>query len=611
MAKIKTELASYKEQVELFKIEQMSKDSNFLDESLTAGKNNLFYNTQNEEEQGKGTIKDIIENISDTYFEKMEIIKGELLINTKDNNEIKIAQSLGINVNPYDIDENGVLLSTGNNLALMDENGTVTIPDNVTEIGAGAFANEGLKTIIIPGTVKKIQANAFAYNSTLETVIMQEGVEEIGEEAFRNCSNLKNVTLPQSLIIMKGYSFLYCASLQQVSIPEKVENIELNTFYGCYSLNKVELSEGLKEIGAGAFRDTSFSEIIIPSTVETIGNNVFFGNINLNEITINKKEGEEGKFVYENGLLMPKDKTTIIFASDKYLKNIETFKIPEGITNYTFSIYNYNNIKKIIIPETLQNIAIYDGGTFPNSIEEVEIEGNNQKFAVSTEDKILYTKDTKKIILCYSKEEIVDLEDEENSIGILNTAMNSFIAAENAKTIILPNSLQTIGNQTFKGASKNLQELKIGKNVTNIDALFKYTHYYGTVTIDSENKNYVVENNVLYTKTEPKTLVTVLYLINGTFTIDSSVKVIEYRAFHNQLQMTNIIIPEGVKEIKDSFNYCSKLQNIEIPNSVESIGANCFANCSNLEKVTIYNEKLLETAPWGATKGDKVIDLQK
>ena len=338
---------------------------------------------------------------------------------------------------------------------------------------------------------------------------------------------------------------------------------------------------------------------------------MFFGNINLNEITINKKEGEEGKFVYENGLLMPKDKTTIIFASDKYLKNIETFKIPEGITNYTFSIYNYNNIKKIIIPETLQNIAINDGGTFPNSTEEIEIEGDNQKFAVSAEDKILYTKDTKQIILCYSKEEIIDLQDEENKLGILSTTMYSFRAAENAKSIVLPNSLKSIGNQTFHGASKTLQELKIGKNVTSIDPLFKYGHYYGTVTIDPENKNYVVENNVLYTKTEPKTLVTVLYLINGTFTIDSSVKIVEYRAFHNQIQMTNIIIPEGVKEIKDSFNYCSNLEKIEIPNSVESIGANCFANCSNLGKVTIYNEKLLETAPWGATKGDKVIDLQK
>ena len=102
-AKISTELSSYKEELDLFKIEQISKDDSFLEESLTAGKNNLFYNTQEEGETG--TIKDVITNISDEYLEKLEIIKGELLINTKDNNEIKVAKSLGIEVNPYDIDE--------------------------------------------------------------------------------------------------------------------------------------------------------------------------------------------------------------------------------------------------------------------------------------------------------------------------------------------------------------------------------------------------------------------------------------------------------------------------------------------------------------------------
>ena len=57
----------------------------------------------------------------------------------------------------------------------MDETGTLTIPDSVTKIGEGAFANlSGLKTIIIPGTVKEIGASAFAYNKTLETVIMQD-----------------------------------------------------------------------------------------------------------------------------------------------------------------------------------------------------------------------------------------------------------------------------------------------------------------------------------------------------------------------------------------------------------------------------------------------------
>ena len=608
-AKISTELASYKEELDLFKIEQISKDSSFLEASLTAGKNNLFYNTQKQEEQGKGTIRDIITNISDDYFEKLEVIKGELLINTKDNNEIKVAKSLGIEVNPYDI-ENGVLLSTGNNLALMDENGTITIPDNVTEIGAGAFANEGLKTIIIPGTVKKIQANAFAYNSTLETVIMQEGVEEIGNNAFGNCLNLKNIQLPESLTQLGSQVFYSCQNLQEVSIPSKIKIIQSYTFAGCTSLAKIELKEGVKEIRYSSFTDTAFFEITIPSTVDTIESSVFYGNKNLNNIIINKKEGVEAKFVYESGMLMTRKKDVILFASDSYLKSITTFEIPDGVKEYNLNITQYNNIKKIVIPESLESINVGEG-IFPSSIDEIEIKGNNEIFAVSNEDKILYRKDTKHLVLCYSKEKIIDLTDEENKIGILSTGSKSFVTAENAETIILPDSLQRIGYQTFTSAFYNLKEIKIGENVTYIDPLFKYTNYNGKVTIDSGNENYTIENNILYTKKEPKTLVTVLYQITGTFTIDSSVKEIGDRAFHYQYNMENVTIPNSVAKINSSFNYCSELTNIVIPRSVESMGKDCFDQCNNLEKVTIYNEKLLETAPWGATKGDKVIDLKQ
>ena len=605
-AKISTELASYKEELDLFKIEQISKNDSFLEESLTAVKNNLFYNTQ--EEQGKGTIRDIITNISDDYFEKLEVIKGELLINTKDNNEIKVAKSLGIQVNPYDI-ENGVLLSSGNNLALMDENGTVTIPDNVTEIGAGAFANEGLKTIIIPGTVKKIGANAFAYNTTLETVIMQEGVEEIGTDAFQFCTNLKNVELPESLIKIGNKAFYSCINLQEVSIPSNIKIIGTYTFASCLSLNKIELKDGLEEIENNSFLFTAFSEITIPSTVDTIGSSAFYGNKNLKNIVINKKEGEEAKFVYESGILMPASKDRILFSSDSYLKSITTFEIPDGVKEYNLNITQYNNIKKIVIPESLENIIVLEG-IFPSSIDEIEINGNNEIYAVSNEDKILYRKDTKQLVLCYSKEKIIDLIDKENKIGILSIGAKSFVTAENAETIILPDSLQRIAYQAFNGNFPNLKEIKIGKNVTYIDALFKYMNYNGKVTIDSGNENYIIENNILYTKKEPKALVTVLYQIKGTFTINSSVKEIGDRAFHNQSQMTNIIIPDSVTKIGSSFVYCQGLTNIEIPRSVESIGAKCFDACSNLDKVTFYNKDLLETAPWGATKGDKVIDFK-
>ena len=120
-------------------MQKYSEDNNFVEETLTAGKTELNYNTKPTEETGN--IKTIIKDINDVYYEKLEVIKGELLINTQDKNEIKIAQNLGIEVNPYDIVD-GVLLSSNGNLLLMDENtGSLTIPNSVTAIGEGAFRN--------------------------------------------------------------------------------------------------------------------------------------------------------------------------------------------------------------------------------------------------------------------------------------------------------------------------------------------------------------------------------------------------------------------------------------------------------------------------------------
>ena len=57
----------------------------------------------------------------------------------------------------------------------MSSNGTVTIPENVTKIGDGAFSGvDGLKTVVIPRNVKEIGANAFAYNQTLGTVVFYD-----------------------------------------------------------------------------------------------------------------------------------------------------------------------------------------------------------------------------------------------------------------------------------------------------------------------------------------------------------------------------------------------------------------------------------------------------
>ena len=211
-AKIQNELSKYKEELELYRANKYLENQEFNIETLTAGKNSLNYSGKEDSEEGN--IKTVIPDITDQYLEILEIFKGKLLINTKDKVLIKVAQAVGIEVNPYDITEEGELLSSNGNLLLVDSEGTLVLPESVKKIGSGAFSGvSGLKKIIIPGSVKEIASNAFSNNKTLETVVLNEGIEIIGISAFSQCDSLTNVQLPSTVKKIGSYAFYYCIIL--------------------------------------------------------------------------------------------------------------------------------------------------------------------------------------------------------------------------------------------------------------------------------------------------------------------------------------------------------------------------------------------------------------
>ena len=90
------------------------------------------------------------------------------------------------------------------------------IPDGVTEIGESAFLESGclfLRSVEIPGSVKKIGRSAFSECCNLTTIELPEGLEMIDPMAFRKCVNLKRVELPNSLKMIGGGAFAGCTAL--------------------------------------------------------------------------------------------------------------------------------------------------------------------------------------------------------------------------------------------------------------------------------------------------------------------------------------------------------------------------------------------------------------
>ena len=94
-----------------------------------------------------------------------------------------------------------------------------TIPDGVTELREGAFAD--------------------AMN--LSEVRIADSVTKIGDEAFSGCSALRKVTIGSGVTSIGEDAFLACA-LQEVTIPENVEEIGAHAFgyelYGDYTANR-------------------------------------------------------------------------------------------------------------------------------------------------------------------------------------------------------------------------------------------------------------------------------------------------------------------------------------------------------------------------------------
>ncbi len=99
----------------------------------------------------------------------------------------------------------------------------VTFANNsqITVIGADAFKNcKGLRKIVLPASVKKIEKGAFYGCDRLEEVIFSEASDgvEIESGAFENCKALRAITLPEGVTELGDGAFKGCTNLIDITL---------------------------------------------------------------------------------------------------------------------------------------------------------------------------------------------------------------------------------------------------------------------------------------------------------------------------------------------------------------------------------------------------------
>lgn len=600
-AKFKTEIAQAKEQFEMYLGEKYVQNQQFEKGTLNAGETSLFYNTKEETEEGN--IYTILSDIDKRIVKDFEIIKGEIFYFTQNEREAKWALEMGMKTNPYEI-INGILISSDKNLFLLDEaTGTITIPERVKEVGEGTFAGlKGVKKIIIPPTCKRINNSAFNGNDTLEEVLIladrDQGVETIGNYAFRDCIKLRTIVMPNTVRELGVGVFGNCSSLEEIQLSNRIEVLSSQVFSYCTALKNIHIPEGIKAMQGFLFQGaTALANISLPASLETIDNNCFYdATPSLESINLNVASQH---FIVENGILLSKDKKQIYVVAKQAIKG-NTFTVPNGIEYIGSGILMpFSNITKVIIPESVNQI---ESGFFPWSIEDIEISSNNPNY-ISINKQIL-SKDKKILYFCYSKGQIVTLEE-----GIEELRGAAVEKCNNVNTINFPSTLKRLKPQSLKGIY-NVKNIKLGKNVEEITGdVFQYNFGVQNVEIDSQNPNFIAENAAIYTKDKTK----IIAFVNNeatSFQIPEGVKEIKICAFSCREKLTNITLPQTLKIIETSaFHKCSALPKIVIPNSVEKMdGWGIFDECPNLKEIIIDKEwGSLTGSPWGCIYGDRVV----
>lgn len=157
---------------------------------------------------------------------------------------------------------------------------TVTMTDNVTEIGCGAFENCDNLLFLVDGgfysknTLVKVDTNASgefrikdgtttistrAFNgcTKITSIVMPDSVTTIGQEAFDSCISLKDVVLSKNIKTLPDMAFCTCLSLKNINLPDGLTSIGSQCFEGCDSLAEFHIPTTVTQIAEDALLDAS------------------------------------------------------------------------------------------------------------------------------------------------------------------------------------------------------------------------------------------------------------------------------------------------------------------------------------------------------------------
>ena len=460
----------------------------------------------------------------------------------------------------------------------------------------------------------KIESNVFYECENLTDITIPNSVTSIGKEAFYDCTGLTTITIPNSVTNIGSSAFRGCSNLAYVFIPNSVTNIEDYVFYDCPSLELVINFSDLN-VDYSADRVINADEQIgdFFFRTDTDGNNFLSGYIGDDtELSLpNDYKGMnykiESKVFYKcnnlTSITIPESVTSIGVYAFSGCTSLTSITIPNSVTSIGDEAFcACTGLTSITIPNSVTSIgrsAFHDCSNLANAVFE------NQEIDLNVFENCA----PKSLIIGAEVTSISGSFDRGKSpiktIWLTNTPPGGYSAAAG--------KINYVSNEQYKFSYNKKYVYPLLSSMFEVDGVTYVPVNMSERTCDaihvvhnSSVGNMAVNSTVSYKgiamtvkEVMPYTFCNNDYI--KTLSVDNAGNIGEY-AFYGCDSLQAVTLGESITNIeKSSFESCSALTKMTIPNSVITLGEYCFRKCTSMQSIELGNG--LTTIEKGAFTG--------